>query len=313
MKKITLLLSFVACIFVGQAQTQVANIGALRTANSTLAWGATSTATFQITGEVQITFISTSTSQTTLGVKTYYVQDATGAFIVYDSGKLITETYAVNNGIKNVTGKVKNYNGMFELIVSADPGAVTTASLPDVTPVVTTLDQLITYPGQVCTVNNVVISDLATGGNGTFIAGKNFPLTVGGVSSTTVLRTSYYDANYITNTLPTGAQKLTGLVLLYQSSATGSTIVDFIPRSASDITPATGLSNTQATQNLVVSATKNQLKIFNVAEGSNVEIFNALGSRVQNSILNNGLVDLNNLTNGMYIVRIGNQTAKFKI
>ena len=316
MKKITLLLSFVACVFFSQAITSVANIAALKTANSTLGFGTgtivvQSTETYTVTGEVTVTFVSTSST----GVRTLYVQDSSGAFMVYDSGKLFTTTPTLYCGLSGLTGTVKSYYGILELIPNVAPNAPTSAgngTSPFPT-IVTTLDNLINYPMQVCTVKNVTISDQVSGGTGMFVASKNFPLSVSGVSSTTVLRTSYADCNYVTTAIPTAAQNLTGIALPYQASATASYIVDFIPRSSSDFSIATGLSNPQENQTLTVSASKNQLKIFNAADGSNVEIFSALGSRVQNSVLSNGLVELNNLSNGMYIVRIGNQTAKFKL
>lgn len=57
----------------------------------------------------------------------------------------------------------------------------------------------------------------------------------------------------------------------------------------------------------------NDLQIKNVANGATVEIFSALGSKVQTSVLENGKVSVDNLSKGMYIVRVGKNTQKFML
>ena len=57
----------------------------------------------------------------------------------------------------------------------------------------------------------------------------------------------------------------------------------------------------------------NDLQIKNVANGATVEIFSALGSKVQTSVLENGKVSVDNLSKGMYIVRVGKSTQKFML
>jgi len=260
------------------AQTSVATISDLRTASTSLAIGSTSTTTYTLSGEVVLTFVSTSST----GVKTLYIQDASGAFMVYDSGKLIANSYNLYDGLKNLTGTVKNYYGSYELILNAALTAATSTSHTPFAPNVTTIDQLINYPLQLATINNVTISDQATGGTGLFVAGKNFPLTVGGVQSTTVfLRTSYADANYINTAVPTNApQNLTGLVLPYQYNATSTMTVDFIPRTSADIVPTTtaGFELLKANA-LSVSLVGKNLSIKNIENGAIVEIYSTIGAK----------------------------------
>ena len=308
MKKITLLLFLVACTLFAQAQTNVANIAALKAANSTLAFGTTTTGTFTITGEVVVTFVSTSTA----GVRTVYIQDASGAFMLYDSGKLITTSPALYCGLTGVTGTIKSYSGILEMILTAAPATPTSTGNTPFAPIVTTLDQLINYPLQVCKVYGVMVSDQTTGGTGLFVAAKNFPLSVGGLTSTTVLRTSYPDVNYIGASVPTTAvQNITGLVLPYQSSATTTAIVDFIPRSLSDFQVATGLS-TPSIDQLSVKVIGGRLSVEN-ASTTTVEIYNATGARAQFGTLENGSIQLNSLAKGLYVVRVGNATAKIML
>jgi len=289
--------------------TSVGTITGLRSAGALLAIGTTSTETYTLTGEAVITFISTSTT----GVKTLYIQDAGGAFMVYDSGKLIANAYNLYDGLKNLTGTIKNYYGSYELILNAAPAPATSTGHTPFAPIVTTIDQLINYPLQVATINNVTISDQATGGTGIFVASKNFPLTVGGVKSATVfLRTSYADANYINAAVPTTApQNITGLVLPYQYNATSVMTVDFIPRTSADMVPAsvTGLELLKS-EVLSVSLAGKNLSVNNVANGSTVDIYSSVGARVQSSKLENGAILLNNFSKGLYIVKVGNQSSK---
>jgi len=318
MKKITLFkTAFLAVIMLvafantSAQTTNVSTIAGLRTAGASLALGASTTGTYTLTGEAFITFVSTATTGTSAGVKTLYIQDATGAFMVYDSGKLITNTYNLYDGLTGLTGTIKNYYNSYELILTAAPAAATSTGHTPYAPIVTTIDQLINYPLQLATVKNVTISDQTTGGTGAFVASKNFPLSVGGVTSTTVfLRTAYADVNYIGATVPTTTpQNITGLILPYQYSATSTLTVDFIPRSSSDITIATGISSPKADA-LSVSLAGKSLYVKNVTDGSIVDVYSSVGSKVQSAQLVNGAIQLNNLTKGLYIVRIGNQSSK---
>ncbi|MFA5045220.1 MAG: T9SS type A sorting domain-containing protein [Paludibacter sp.] len=56
-----------------------------------------------------------------------------------------------------------------------------------------------------------------------------------------------------------------------------------------------------------------KLLVKNVANGSTVEIFSTLGAKVQSSELVNGSIEMNNLTKGLYIVRVGKNTQKIML
>ncbi len=74
----------------------------------------------------------------------------------------------------------------------------------------------------------------------------------------------------------------------------------------------TSTSNPKATSfNAYVNGKSLELK--NVANGSTVEIFNALGAKLQSSVLVNGSVELNNTSKGLYVVRVGKNTQKFMV
>jgi hypothetical protein len=71
----------------------------------------------------------------------------------------------------------------------------------------------------------------------------------------------------------------------------------------------TGINDLNVNQFAAIVSGKNLL-IKNIANGSTVEIYSALGSKIQTSVIENGKVSLNNLTRGMYVVRVNNMTQK---
>jgi hypothetical protein len=71
---------------------------------------------------------------------------------------------------------------------------------------------------------------------------------------------------------------------------------------------STGLNN--PTTESIAYVSGKDLVIKNATNGSTVEIFSALGAKVQTAVIENGKIELNNLQRGMYIVRVGKQTQK---
>lgn len=55
------------------------------------------------------------------------------------------------------------------------------------------------------------------------------------------------------------------------------------------------------------------LLVKNAIDGSTVEIYSAVGSKVQSSVLENGRINLNDLSKGMYVVRVGKLTQKIML
>jgi len=74
----------------------------------------------------------------------------------------------------------------------------------------------------------------------------------------------------------------------------------------------TGLNTPTASKLEVVVSGKNLL-VKNVVEGSTVEIFSAVGSKVQTSAVENGKISIANLKGGMYVVRSGKLTQKIML
>ena len=150
--------------------------------------------------------------------------------MIYDSGSKITTNYNVNDGITGIVGTLTLFNGMLELVPVTDPG-VATSTNNTVTPIVSNLESLIHYSGQLVKVYNLVISDIASG-TGNFVASTNYVTSDG--FTTGVLRTAYSDLPYITSAIPTTVQDITGVVLL------NGAVAQLVPRTAADIVTALG-------------------------------------------------------------------------
>lgn len=72
------------------------------------------------------------------------------------------------------------------------------------------------------------------------------------------------------------------------------------------------LSNSIVSKPEVVVSGKNLL-VKNVVEGAQVEIFSALGSKIQTSNVENGKISIANLKSGLYVVRSGKLTQKIML
>jgi len=71
----------------------------------------------------------------------------------------------------------------------------------------------------------------------------------------------------------------------------------------------TDVPNTKA-DNLNVYVSGNQLNLMSVSNGSMVDIYSAVGAKVQSTKLTNNSISLTNLNKGIYVVRVGDKASK---
>lgn len=110
-----------------------------------------------------------------------------------------------------------------------------------------------------------------------------------------------------------------GAVCLRQYTWTGATsnqniIVDGIRVATSwaALFTQSGLDDL-AVESLQAVVSGKDLLVKNAIDGSTVEIYSAVGSKVQSSVLENGRINLNDLSKGMYVVRVGKLTQKIML
>ena len=75
---------------------------------------------------------------------------------------------------------------------------------------------------------------------------------------------------------------------------------------------ATGLTNIKADA-LSISLNGKTLSVDNVTDGSTVDVYSSVGAKVQSAKLQNGAIQLNSFAKGLYIVRVGNLSSKIML
>ena len=262
--------------------TEIPNISGLRSVTLP------STEAYKLTGEAVLTLQSS-----TRNAK--YIQDATGAILIDDASKKITTTYNLGDGITGIIGTLALYNNMLQFTPVADPGAATSSGHV-ITPLPLALGDLISHQAELVKVSGVTISDI-DGGTGLFQSGKSHNLNS---STNPVLRTQYSDLDYIGQSIPTNAQDMVGVVLVYNTTA------QFVPRSLAEMV-STGIST--AKENLKIFAANGKIN-FEAEAGQSVEVYNTVGQKVLSAVTINGNNVLSVNAKGVTFVKVGNRTAK---
>lgn len=178
---------------------------------------------YELTGEAILTFQQSFRNQK-------FIQDATAAILVDDDGGNITNTYNLYDGITGITGELVLYGDMLQFVPISDPGAASSTG-NSITPQVITLDDLFAdfedYEAELVKVENAVFTD----GGDAFAVGTIYEISDGS-KAVYNFRTTFYDADYIGETIPSAPQNL---VMLPHSRTDGEFVAS---RSLADITPA---------------------------------------------------------------------------
>ena len=111
---------------------------------------------YQITGDVQYVWRNG---------QNMYVQDATGGLLVYDESNKVTSTYNNGDVISGIVGTFKNYNGLYEMIPTANYAEGTSGAA--ILPVEATVAQILANPDD-------YMSKLVILRNGAFTSAQNF-------------------------------------------------------------------------------------------------------------------------------------------
>lgn len=264
--------------------TAIASISDLRAASQT--------GFYKLTSQAVITYQAVNATG-----KPRFIQDETAGVMLYDgSTKTTAGQYNLYDGLTNVVGTLTTYQGMLEFVIYADPGAATSTSnnvtIKEVAP-----DKLGDYIGQLVKVKNVTIT-----GTGNFAASTSYPITDG--TLTGKIRTQYAvaDIPYIGTAIPSTKQDITGVVNINNTTETV-----LIPRSSSDMSTVTGL--TQPTTSMKIAVVDGQL-VFDAKAGEAVTVYNAVGQKLISKLAIEGRNAYTVSAHGVVFVKVGTQTAK---
>jgi hypothetical protein len=270
------------------AYTDVADLAALR--------AGTEGEYYRVTGEVIGTYAQNYRHQK-------WCQDATAGIKIDDNSEVITTVYNEGDGLVNLRGKLTSFHGLLQLVPTADPGKNSSGNT--VTPVAVSLSVLAAnvgdYESELVLITAATIADWDDGGSGdadgTFQTGKEYPLT--DASTTGVLRTNFYDADYIGATLPAGSRDYTCIVASFDGN------VNVTPRDGSDIL---GIQKLDAIKgfalypNPVVNGTLHITTSSNLLK--DIEIFNILGKQVLTNSTTKTSINVSSLQRGVYIIKV---------
>ncbi|MFD2433891.1 T9SS type A sorting domain-containing protein [Mesonia maritima] len=258
--------------------------------------------TYTLTGEAVITFQRETRNQ--------YIEDNSAAILIDDDAGIITTTYNVGDGITGITGELSEYNGVLQFVPESDPGA-TTSTGNTITPQIITLADFNNnpndYESEVITFQNITIADI-TDGNGTFQGGESYDISNG--SETSILRTNFFDADYIGNQIPTGTINLVGLGAEFNGTA------QIYPRNSNDIDANLAVENATISEfSLYPNPTSTGTVQIKTAKNTEAEvaIFNILGQKVLAQKLTSNAVNVSTLQSGVYLVKViqdGKATTK---
>jgi len=312
MKKITLLFSFIACVVFAQAQTLLTEDFNYTVGTDILSQGwARHSGTSSPNDSILVTDGLTFTGYVGSGIGGAAILNSTNkdqnkTFTAQTTGSVYA-SFMMKAGSSNRQGYFFNF-----------------ASTP--------------LSGNVF-LTRVWVNSNGTGtGIGTYGAGLEPSPYLAITANTTYLIVVKYDFStkisslYVFNTMPssepTTAQATytetatianVGAVCLRQYTWTGSTtpeniVIDGIRVATSwnALFTVSDISTPKADL-LSVSLAGKSLSIKNATDGSIVDVYSSVGSKVQSAQLVNGAIQLNNLSKGLYIVRIGNQSSKIML
>jgi hypothetical protein len=246
---------------------------------------------YELTGEAIVSYVRSTRSQK-------YIQDASGGILIDDNPGSITSTYTIGDGMTGLKGKLNSYNGVKQFIPQEDPGSPTSTS-NSITTTTTSIADLNTdhepYESEVITLENVSISE----SDGSAVYASNNDYTVSDGTNSLILRTSFWEADYIGEVIPGGVITFNAIVsefngtaqiipLPNQSQLLSTNEIFFNTFSIYPNPAKSGFVNITSTGSETLQAT----------------VFDILGKQVINAAVSNERLDVSTLNTGVYIVKL---------
>ncbi len=245
---------------------------------------------YEITGEAIVTYARTTRNQK-------YIQDATGAILIDDNTNVITNTFAIGDGMTGLKGQTSLFNGVLQLLPIEDITSSSTSNT--ITPqVVTAADitaSIETYESELVQIN--AASFTTADGMLTFTTNSNFNLNDG---SDIAFRTMFAEANYIGLTVPVGAQNIVVLVAEFNGTA------QVVARNVVDMPLETRAFNTIDGLTMYPNPSNGNTLYFSTAANAelDVQVYDMLGKQVIKSKVSNNALNISGLNQGVYIVKV---------
>ncbi|TJY37966.1 DUF5689 domain-containing protein [Pontimicrobium aquaticum] len=265
---------------------QVANIAALKTDVDANGAGGS----YELQSTPTITYTRVSRNQK-------YIQDATGGILIDDASGTITTSFSVGDGMSGLVGTASIYNGILQFVPTQDASVAAGSTItPEVVTIANLLANVDDYESKLVRINTVSFTEAG----GTFATGTDYTIndasSRGGSSMT--FRTSFSEADYIGQTIPSGNVNMEVLVGEFNGTpqVTG---IDMAGITLS--TKENQIDGFELYPNPTSSAFVN---IFSDKRTPmKVSVFDILGKQVIQKTITNNRLNVSNLTTGVYILR----------
>ncbi|MGJ8591876.1 MAG: T9SS type A sorting domain-containing protein [Aquaticitalea sp.] len=273
--------------FTVTSAVQVANLAALRAdfvANGT-------GTVYQLMSVPTVTYTRANRNQK-------YIQDATAGILIDDSPGTITTSFAIGDGITGLVGTASEFNGVLQFVPSQNATVTAGATItPQVVSIATLLSDWENYESELVRINNATFADAG----GIFAASSDYDLMDG---ATINFRTNFSEADYIGQTIPTGANPVVGFISEFGGNP------QITARSMSDLTLSIGSFESNVFN---VYPNPTSLGYVNITSNNTsamtVSVFDVLGKSVLNQTISNDRLNVSTLKTGIYIVKISQDNA----
>ena len=261
---------------------------------------------FKYTGNAIMSFYYTTSSTAAYGTtvtKYAYLQDNSGGISLKDNFKSMNSTYNTGDKVTGIVAQLFNVNNTAQLMPYKDFTVLSSGN--SISPALTTLAGALTKPYQLVQINSVSFD--GADGIKTFGSNISYLLREGtsAVSTFPVRIPSNLTVNpdYQGTVIPTNARNMVGIVTKAETSFTDFSL--YI-RSAADLNVQTSDIKALRITNLYAQNGKVYFETPNVESVQIYAVNGQLVKSVSSSIGQNSIA----LNQGVYIIKIGNNTAK---
>jgi len=262
---------------------------------------------YQLNGEAVVSFAVANRNQ-------IFMQDATAGILIDDAANTIATAYAPGDGMTGLKGTLSVFGGIVQFVPIEDPG-VPSSTGNTITPKVVTMADLNAnfnnYESQIVKIIGVTID--ATNVTFTTAPATNYAINVGADAS--VLRTQHPESGLEGVTIPVTPIDLFGIVSEFTAASQLFPFYDFVntppPALLSTDDFSFGAGSFKVYPNPVSTGLVN---IVSAQNGSKtVAVYDILGKQMLRTQLNGTTLDVSQLNNGIYILKIeedGKTTSK---
>lgn len=248
--------------------------------------GSTDGSVYTLSGQVLLTMQQSYRNQK-------WVEDSTGGILIDDPEGVITTTYNRYDGITGLSGTLTEFRGVLQFKPLSDPGAATSTG-NTLVPQTVTIEDFNANP-DLYESELIKIDYISTDATGNWETGTNYNFVYAGNGGEPVIvRTNFYDADYIGTAIPNYIVDIVGIASEYEGTA------QWYPRDSDDIMETLSVNDIRVNAaNVKVALSSNTLHI-NGFQAQKVSIYNMNGQLVGNSVF------VGNLNAGTYIAVLKN-------